>query len=190
MADGGAIAEASASLLCVLKEEVTVKNAEVRLAPPHKLTGNSAATLGVYLYEVAESAHTSTVERQDVEPTTLRGGSLSLDLFYLLTAYPGGDDIDEDLPDRHKILGEAVRAMRDNAVISGTDLRGSLEGELRIARTEADAQIMDIWGTFPDTPYFPSVAYRVGPVSISSQREMPAERVQTLHHRGDDGDGE
>ena len=190
MADGGAIAEASASLLYVLEKEVTVKNAEVRLAPPHKLTGNSAATLGVYLYEVKESAHTSTVERQDAGPSTLRGGPLSLDLFYLLTAYPGGDDIDEDMPDRHKILGEAMRAMRDNAVIAGNDLRGSLEGELRIARTDADAQIMDIWGTFPDTPYYPSVAYRVGPVTIRSQREMPAKRVQTLHHGSENVDGE
>jgi hypothetical protein len=129
MGDGGAIADASATLRDLLESEVNSSSLEVTLASPQRVTDESAVTLSLFLYRVTENAHTSTVERRDVDPETVRGGPLSVDLYYLLTAHPGGDGTDSDRAERqHETLGEAMRVLRDNAVVRGSDLRGSLEG--------------------------------------------------------------
>lgn len=191
MGDGNAIADASATLLAMLESDVDVSPLNVTLASPERVTDDSTATLGLFLYEITESAHTSTVERQDVDPSTVRGGPVSVDLNYLLTAYPGGDGTDNDQAERqHKVLGEAMQALRDNAVIRGSDLPGSLEGELRIVQSNPDAEVMDLWSTFSESGYLPSVPYGVGPVTIRSEAEATVARVTDLEHRSDENPGE
>lgn len=184
MGDGGAIADATATLKDLLEDTVG-ETYEVTLSSPDYLTDDSETTVGFFLYGVTESEHTSSVERRDVDPTTVRRGPLAVDCKYLLTAYPGGDWSDSDQAVwQHRALGNAMRVLRDNPVIRGSALRGSLEGELRIVQTETEPEVMDVWGTFDETPYFPSVAYRVGPVTIESEAEEAPGRVETLEHDG------
>jgi hypothetical protein len=80
-----------------------------------------------------------------------------------------------------------MRALRDVAVVRGSALRGSLESELRISRGNDEETLMDVWSTFPETAYLPSVAYSVGPVSLGAGEPEPAGRVESITRRGDDG---
>jgi hypothetical protein len=188
VSDAGAIEDASTTLVEVLEDRIEMDSVDVVLSSPNAVTTSSTPTIGLFLYRVAESPHGDPMSFEEVDPETVRPGPLTVDLDYMVTAYPsGGNNQNQKVQRQHGLLGEAMRALRDAAVVRGSALRGSLESELRISRGDDEETLMDVWNTFPETAYLPSVAYSVGPVSLGAGQPEPAGRVESITRRGDDG---
>lgn len=187
MSDPGAIEDASNTLVGLLEDGTDTDPVDVVLSPPSEITANNTPTIGLFLYKVAENPHESALQPEEASTETVRPGPLVVDLYYLITAYPAGGNIDNQKVKRqHELLGEAMRALRDDAIVQGSELRGSLESELHISQGDDEDEIMDIWNTFPNRAYLPSVAYTVGPVSLGSSEPEPADRVTSITRRDDD----
>lgn len=183
MAGYSAIADAGETLVELLRtridemaDVIDVDRNEIGLASPGEMGDGSDLRLSVYLYRVAENGELMNAREERIDDDTYRPPPLALDLYYLLTAHPSGNRTDETdrAAQQHRVLGLAMQVMRDNAVVTGDDLQGSLadEGELRVSPSpQAVDETTNIWATFPETPLRPSVAYLAGPVLIESTRE-------------------
>lgn len=200
MASDSAIADVGQTLLAALRDRMSdlVDRDEIALASPSTLGNGNEARLTLFLYRITENADLKNARRHEIEPSSPEGPPrfrpppLALDLYYLLTAHPstGGSDETERSSEQHLVLGRAMQVLHDNAILRGSDLRGSLtddaeedepEEEVRISVTPTDPPAMDnlvsLWGTFPDQPFQPSLSYLVSPVRIDSEREIPTGRV-------------
>lgn len=186
MGDSGAIADVGVTLVELLEDSIDrLSRGDVALASPglHGESGNDWR-LTLYLYDVSENTHLSAGERPEGDPTeaTTPERPIFLDLQYLLTAHPatGGTDGTQKTEEQHELLGRAIQVFRDNAILQGSELRGSLAGEdeirISIDQESLDA-VVNIWNTFSDVSYRPSVAYLVSPVAVESERERPVQRV-------------
>lgn len=185
MGGATAIGDVGQTLIDLLEEHVgIVGRGDVALASPAAQgeQGNDWR-LTLYLYDVSKNAHLEDVERPPPPPDDgpAREEPLVLDLQYLLTAYPASSAADTgETAEQHRVLGEAMQAFRDHALVGGSRLRGSLEGDadlqVSIRRESIDA-VMNVWNTFPDQAYRPSVAYLVTPVTVESAHEREVERV-------------
>jgi hypothetical protein len=178
-----AIAEVGETLVGLLRDRIDetegsigVDRSEVGLISPGEMGENGDLRLSLYLYRVTESGELNNAERTQVGEETYREPPLALDLYYLLTAHPstGGADETDRTSQQHQVLGLAMQVMRDNAVVEGPDLRGSLteDRELRVSLyPQSLDEVTNLWSTFPETPFRPSVCYLVSPVLIESTRE-------------------
>lgn len=187
MAGYSAIADAGEAIVELLRDRMRefIDSDDVALASPDDRGVNDDARLTVYLYRVTENDHLLNTGRQPVGHDRVKQPPLALDLYYLLTAHPSGGNSDETAKTReqHAVLGRALQVMRENPVLRGSDLRGSLtdEDELRISRVSMNGQSMDelvsLWNTFGETSFQPSVSYLVSPVLIETTDEEPVRRV-------------
>lgn len=188
MGSASAIGDASETLRALLESNVGEEDLTVTLTSPDTVSGSSKPTLSLFLYRVTESEHLSSVEWHERDVDTLEQKPLVLDLEYLLTAYPSGSgNATRQARRQQTLLGRAMQVLREHAVVRGSALKGSLESELRISRSGTDGEIVDMWNTFPETAYLPSVSYTVGPVSIEPTAAVPADRVQRIGFGADDG---
>jgi hypothetical protein len=172
-----AIADAGETILELLRNRmdemegvIDVDRDDVGLASPGEIE-ESDLRLSLYLYRVAENGQLNNVERERVDDDTYRDPPLAIDLYYLLTAHPaaGGTDDTDRTAQQHRVLGLAMQVLRNNAVVDGSDLRGSLaaDDELRISQyPQSVDELTTVWATFQDTPLRPSVSYLVSPVLI------------------------
>ncbi|SEP26429.1 Protein of unknown function [Halogranum amylolyticum] len=146
----------------------------VELLSPADLPAPNAH-LTVYLYRITRNGDVSNRSAY-VEPDgTRRQPPLALDLSYLLTVPPTSTEPDsDDTYEQHRVLGQAIRVLQDNPVLSGVQV-----GEdVRITmHTEAMDEVLDVWNTFADTPYQPSVSYLVSPVLVAPARNDPTTPV-------------
>ena len=188
MGDAGVIRDASESVAEMLEGSIEGGTIEVTLSSPDTVTPGQTPTVGLFLYRVSETAEGNAASRVERDPSTVVPAPLTLDLHYLLTAYPSGGADDAKARTQHELLGGAVAAMRANAVLRGSALKGSLADDLHISRSNADSEVLTLWSTFPDTAYLPSVPYVVGPVAIESTAEEAARRVETFVREETDGD--
>ena len=182
MAGPEAIADVGTTLVSLLTEGIS-DNATVALASPVDFDPDKVG-LSLFLYDIAEDP-TRRNDRKPVIGDTKEGDPLVLELSYLLTAHPSPDDMSHEKPvqamDYHKELGKAMRIFQDNSIVSGSALAGSFGDDDRLHITfdgDATEEIMDVWGSFQDTPYLPSVSYLVTPVIIDSDEESPVTRVK------------
>lgn len=188
MGDTGAIGDASETLRVLLESNVGGDDLTVELTPPNENAGATVPTLSLYLYRVTESEHLSSVATRERDETTLERKPMVLDLEYLLTAYPSGSGGDsQQVREQQGLLGKAMQVLREHAIVRGSALKGSLDEELQISRSGTDGELIDMWNTFPDTAYIPSVSYTVGPVSIDPTEPIDAERVESAEF-GEDHD--
>lgn len=186
--DAGAIEDTSETLAAVLEDGIETQSVSVVLSSPDDVTNVSSPTVGLFLYDVEENPHENTFQPEEVDAATVRPPSLVVDLHYLVTAYPSGADNEtKKTKHAHRLLGEAMWALRETAIVRGSTLRGTLDGELRISKGKREDVVMDIWNTFPDTAYLPSVPYTVGPVALVAGEPESADRVDALTRRGEDG---
>jgi uncharacterized protein DUF4255 len=184
------IRDASRTLLDLLKANLTDIPTQIALASP-KNAGTNLLTL--FLYRVVENPELKNANRL-LRPANGNGGfieqppPLTLDLYYLLTAYALADPLQA-----HGALSRAMRVFYDNGILHGsllhTDNPGTGLTEDSVLRITLDPLTMEemsrIWGVFPDTPYEISVAYLVTPVPIESARTEPrAPVVDQIHEHG------
>lgn len=194
-----AIADVGETLVGLLRDRIDeteggigVDRNEVGLVSPGEMGENGDLRLSLYLYRVAENGELNNAERVRLDDETYREPPLALDLYYLLTAHPsaGGADETDRTSQQHQVLGLAMQVMRDNAVVEGSDLHGSLseDRELRVSLyPQSLDEVTNLWSTFPETPFRPSVSYLVSPVLIESTREeeVPSVREPIVRLSGD-----
>lgn len=185
MSDYTAIADVGETLIDMLRENMgdLIPTDSIVMVSPGEIEGTDSVRLSLFLYQVIENVHLRNQEMQIIDSTMLKYPPLALDLFYMLTSYPssGIQDKTERTKEEHSILGRAMQVLNDNAILTGSALRGSLtenSDELRITSSPLSLDdITKIWNTFQDKPFRPSVFYLVTPVKIESDREKDAGRV-------------
>jgi hypothetical protein len=173
------IADVGASLLKLLREQLSPDP-----VPRPDLIGMASPVdkgdfvLSLYLCSIRENGE---ARRNEMQPQggELRYPSLAVDLHYLLTAHSTADLHTRTL-DEHRVLGRVMQVLYDNSVIRNPYLEGTLSEnneELRItAENLATEQLSQLW-QFGDIPYKLSLAYRVGPILLESNRVKPGPRV-------------
>lgn len=184
MASDTVIADVGDTLIQLLQDNMSdlVTPDSIILFSPGELEGDEPR-LTLFLYQVFENEFLKNQEMQPVSDTTLQHPPLTLDLFYMLTAYPSGGitDRSERTLEEHRLLGRAMSIFYDNAILRGSVLRGSLAGtdaELRIILTTMSMEnLTQLWSAFNGQPFRPSVFYQVTPAPIDSTRQRDVERV-------------
>ena len=127
--------------------------------------------LTVFLYEIAEDGPSRNRAPLRTEPAgpaghvVARKPPMALLLRYLLTAW-GGDQITQ-----HRMLGRALQALYDNAILSGPQLRGSLAAgtdalHLTLTQITLDQKSW-VWFAL-QKPYRLSLNYEVRVVNLES----------------------
>lgn len=187
MAGYSAIADVGETLVEVLKDrmETLVDRDEVALASPGGIEASDEQRLTLYLYRIAENDYLMNTGTQETDVNRVSPAPLALDLYYLLTAYPSESGTDETTrtKEQHRVLGRAMQVLRDESVLRGSDLAGSLteQRNLRVSRVSMNPESMDevvnVWNTFQEKPFQPSISYLVGPVFIESTKEQEVDRV-------------
>lgn len=181
-----AIEDVGRTLVGLLRDRMETdlidQDREIVLSSPNDAVPGDGARLTIYLYRITENSHLKNERRREVDVDRYRRPPLALDLYYLLTAHPSGEGSDgmERTEEQHRVLGRAMQVIHDNAIISGSDLRGSLadQPDLQISIDPQDMdEVMSIWSTFDETPFRPSVAYLVTPVLIESTETEEVSRV-------------
>jgi hypothetical protein len=184
MGDYRAIADVGETLITLLRDnmsDLVNPNSIVLLSPAE--VEDQSIRLTLFLYSIMENPHLKNQEMRNISPTELGYPPLTLDLYYLLTAYASTQipDRTEQTLEQHRILGRAMRIFYDNAILSGTILQGSLEGtseELRIVLNPISLDdLTKIWSAFQEVGYRLSVSYLVTPTNIDSTRDMSMQRV-------------
>lgn len=187
MGDHGAIADAGETLVGLLRDhmaDMLNDSNQIVLASPVDEELKQNVRLTVYLYDVTRSGHARNGGVPDGVPEA--DEPLGLDLKYLLTAHPGqktsGTTTTTETMNEHAMLGRAMQVLRDNAILRGPTLRGSLaDGDevLEVSLlSETTDTVVNIWNTFDQAPYRASVAYLVTPVTIDPREPRGGERVE------------
>lgn len=187
MSDYTAIADVGETLIDLLRENmgdlITNPAGSIVLISPGEIDGDDSVRLSLFLYQVVENAHLKNQEMQKIGSATLEYPPLPLDLFYMLTSHPaaGISDKTERTKEEHSVLGRAMQVLNDNAILAGSALRGGLIeniDELHITSNPLNLDdLTKIWSTFQDTPFRPSVCYRVQVIMIDSKRRKDVQRI-------------
>lgn len=188
MADYRAISAVGQTLVGVLEDRMSlVGSDDIALTPPHNVgKGAGDYRLTCYLYDVTESGHLKNAEPPP-RPGEDSEAAITLDLAYLLTAHPSstGPDDTANTVDQHNVLGEAIQVLAEDGILQGTTLEGTLSGgpPLQVTIEEESLEhVTNIWGTFSETPYRPSVCYLVTPVVIDATSTEDDQRVLERTH--------
>lgn len=186
MASYTAIADVGLTLVELLRDRTgdSIDNAEIVLGSPGDEGAGDDFRLTVYLYDVRENEHLSNDRARPESTGRPAGAALVLDLHYLLTAHPKKQQPNTKRTrksrDQHEVLGRAMQILADNAIVRRPDLDGDLAGEdtltVSIAGTER-RDILDVWGTFSEVSYQPSVPFVVSPVVIDAAGDLEGPRV-------------
>lgn len=201
MSSHTAIADVGDTLVSILRDRmgdfIDIDDGDIALASPDQVEPGDDFRLTIFLYDVTENEHLKN-ESRPTDVGKRNGSPLVLDLYYLLTAHPsksGGDKRTTKTIEQHQVLGAAMQILQDDAIITGSDLKGTLAGgdslHVSIDSTSGE-RVTNIWSTFPETPYRPSVTYVVTPVTIESTREEEIQRVHEadVEHYAFSNDGE
>lgn len=170
MSGATAIGLVSESLQRLLTAGLKDDHVEVTLLSPEETGGSRRVNL--FLYKVQENALLKNQDWQ-VRPgagTSLAPPPLSLNLFYLLTAYA---TTDKQTGNRtaHSVLGEAMRVLYEHPLIPDEHLVEGLRAtreQIKIMLAPIDMEELSrVWGTF-GKPLRPTVMYEVSVVQIDA----------------------
>ncbi len=170
------ISDVTLTLEELLKNEQRPANTfDVSLkSPAEEAAQQGRPKANLFLYRVVENAAGRNAEPRALGPNVLEYPALWLNIFFLLTPFA------EDKLDEHRVLGEAMRVLHDNSIVSGGALKGSLEStaeELRVDLCPFTLeQVAQIWSAL-DKAYRLSVCYQVRTVAIDSLIQMTVSRV-------------
>lgn len=184
MSGSTAIGRVSESLQRLLKGEMHIDGTEATLLSPDESGG--AKRVNLFLYKVQESPLLKNMDWQieREHPNRLVPPPLSLNLFYLLTAY-ATTDTQVGNSTAHAILGEAMRVLYENPIIPRQYLDPDLQGgreQIKIMQAPMDMEELSrVWSTF-GKPFRPSVMYEVSVVQIDVLQEPKplAQRVEKI----------
>jgi len=185
MSKSTAIGKVSESLLSLLEGEIKLDTIGVTvLAPDEQSTGSR---LNLFLYKVMENPDLKNMDWQAdrADPAKRVPPPLSLNLYYLMTAY-APNDAKTGNSEAHKILGEAMRVFYENPVVPDKYLKDDLKDareEIKIMLNTLDLEeLSKVWATFTQ-PFRLSVIYEVSVVQLdilSESETRIAERVKQI----------
>jgi hypothetical protein len=168
-----AIAAVGERLRAILRDRLAdegIDRETVALGSPADLAAKATPRLGLYLYRIEPAReHTDRERRQSAPP-------LSLDLRYLLTAYPPSEGASGGTLGQHRLLGLAMQTLHDVSVLDVPEAVDDREVRLSLEERGPDDRAW-VWETFPETPYRPSVSYHVRPVVIDSRIDRTVPEV-------------
>ena len=186
MSAATAIGMVSESLRRLLSDEMTLTPAvPVTVLAPDEAGGTRRVNL--FLYKVVENPAFKNADWQvsRADPTRLVPSPLSLNLYYLMTAY-AQNDAQNGNATAHAILGEAMRVLHQNPVIPPSDLPPGLQGareRIQIILNPLNLdELSTVWATFSQ-PFRMSVLYEVMVVQLDQSAELAVptpERVRTI----------
>lgn len=193
MSNSLAIAAVTATLRKLLEDSVSDMNGAVASTqPPDKVTTTNLINL--FLYQTAVNAAWSNRDMpRQVKPGETGHPPLALNLYYLLTAYGDGDDL--QTVDGHRLMGQAMRALHDHPVLNSAEIKaafpdGDLDEQIEHVRITPHPMNTDemskLWTTF-QAKYRISSAYEVSVVLIESAR--PSHTPLPVLKRGQDDQG-
>lgn len=180
MADYGVISDVSTSLVTLLDQDLRKPPLNAR-AELNDLSGTAPVglTLTITLYEILEDAPSRNRPRpQRASGTAIMSNKppMALRLHYLLTPW-GGDSVTEQ-----QILGRAMQALYDEAILSGTMLLGGLQGSTDTLKLTLIPLTLEdrsrVWYAI-QKPYRLSVNYEVRVVNLDATEELRDEVVQS-----------
>ena len=180
MADYGVISDVSTSLVTLLDQDLRRPPLNAR-ALLDDLSGAAPAglTLTITLYEILEDAPSRNrprPQRPDGTAVVSTKPPMALRLHYLLTPW-GGDALTEQ-----QILGRAMQALYDDAILAGTELLGGLQGSadtLKITLIPLSLEDRSrVWYAI-QKPYRLSVNYEVRVVNLDATEEQRDEVVRS-----------
>jgi hypothetical protein len=167
-----------------MQEPVTVT-----IAPPDaKVPDVDGKRVNLYLYHVSENAH---LKNQEIpgqgHPGAYGLPPLSLDLYYLVTAFGQFDETPDADLHAQRILGDAMRVLHDFPIITEKLLKQStgsgsatailddtLAGEFERVRITLQPMTLEdlskLWTAMPQANFRCSVVYRVSVAQIESRR--------------------
>lgn len=185
MPDYRAIADIGETLTELLRDnmqDLIPRRQSIVLASPGEIEENDDVRLSLFLYQVLENIHLKNRNMQIKDPKTLVFPPVALDLYYMLTSYPSGvQDISERTKEEHSILGRVIQILNDNAVLTGSVLKGGLARnghDLHITLSPLSLDDMTkMWTTFPGKTFRSSICCLVTPVIIDTKREITVQRV-------------
>ena len=172
MSGSTAIGMVSKSLRNLLIGEMSFKSdISVTILSPNETGG--VPRINLFLYKIKENSALKNLDWQvkHGEPDRIVAPHLSLNLFYLMTSYAANDDQTGNST-AQEILGDAMRALHENAIIpqkylvDGVDgLKGSREQIKVVMNTLDIEELSKVWGTFSQ-PFRLSVLYEVSVVQL------------------------
>jgi hypothetical protein len=169
MSEATAIGMVSESLKSLLDGEMILNpNPEVTILAPDE--AGTDRRINLFLYKVRENAVLRNMDwlPKPGESSKLAPPPLSLDLFYLMTAYSPNDQQTGNAP-AHQILGEAMRVLYENPVVPGAYLSQGLKDSreyIKIIMNTPDLEeLSKVWATFTKA-YRLSVLYEVSVVQL------------------------
>ena len=179
MAGNTAIKDVGNTLISLLIDNMKdLPDGSIVLGSPGEIKSDTRISL--FLYKIQDNIHLKNQEMQQVGSSSMRFPPLALDLFYMLTSHPSQENTEKTL-EAHLLLGRAMQVFYDNAILSGSVLKGSLKPEneeLRITIENLNIDDMTkIWSTFQGKPFKPTACYLVSPVRIDSLHEISITRV-------------
>jgi hypothetical protein len=179
-----AIGMVSESLRNLLVGELTLKPVvPVTVHAPDE--GGGDRRINLFLYKVQENSILRNMDWQVKrgDPDRAVPPPLSLNLFYLLTAYAPNDPQTGNST-AHEILGEAMRIFYENAIVSQNYLVAGLKDAREQVKIVLNGMNMEelstVWSTFTQ-PFRLSVLYEVSVVQLdmlSESERVIARRVQ------------
>ena len=150
-------------------------------APDVARKGITVASLNIFLYlTVVNAAWRNMDMPRQVRPGETGSPPLSLNLYYLITAY-GRDDVDGNAVS-HRVLGGAMSVLHDHAVLGAQEIANALPNNdlaEQIERVRISPLVMSIeemsklWMTF-QTNYRVSAAYEATVILIDSRNPVKA----------------
>ncbi|ANW21702.1 DUF4255 domain-containing protein [Streptomyces clavuligerus] len=188
MGDFGVIADVSNIIVETLNESLGVlSGVEAPIAELSDLSGpvqTPPPKLTVFLYEIAEdpaSRNRPPVRSQPPGAPTTRKPPMALVLRYLITPW-GGDQLTQ-----HRMLGRALQAFYDDAILDGTRLSGSLAATTDALHLNLTPLTLDqkswVWYAI-QKPYRLSLNYEVRVVDLDSQAVSAVRPVRSRRVEG------
>src|SRR5260370_21964048 len=180
-----AIRDAGETLITLLRTNLVpdpvAHEEQIALLSPTEVNQPGSVLISLFLYSIMPAAE---YRNQNEIPGLSENGeppSEPLDLYYLLTAYqqPNNDENDRTLQ-THLLMGAAMRVFFDNAILTGSELRGGLPGTSELSLTYQPITVEDmtrIWSVFPGNSLRTSVSYVLSPVRLISTRTFASAPV-------------
>lgn len=162
---------------------------EMRLDPLPRVTllapdeSGGERRVNLFLYKVIESPYMKNLDwrMKAGSSNTIVPPPLSLNLFYLMTAY-ATNDVETGNSTAHRMLGEAMRVFHENPVLSRPYLAPELDMAPESIEIVLDSPSMEelahIWGTFQQ-PFRTSVLYEISILQL----DMLPENERTVAPR-------
>ena len=190
MSEFTALRAVSLTLQSMLDAEITqssdpqINGVKVFLLSPKAVREKEKSGISVWLYRVQREPDTLNRPPERISPSQIRYRPLPLTLHYLLCAV-----LDEP-KDEQAILGKIVQVFHDHAILRGSALKDSLQGEDHELRLVLEALTLEelarVWDALNE-PYQLSLSYVVQVVTIDSDRDLvqrpPVLSGVTQHHQ-------